>query len=189
MADIPQTVYDLIDRALSRNDRVLIAIDGRCGSGKTTLAAQLGVHYGYSVIHMDDFFLRPEQRTPERLATPGENIDHERFLEEVLTPLRQTGRCVYRPFRCGTQTLGDATEVVFSQLCVIEGSYACHPSLYEAYDVRLFVTTDPDEQLRRITQRNGEKAATVFRDKWIPLEEAYFAAFDVAAGCDIQIHT
>ena len=182
-------LYDLIDRTRAANARALIAIDGRCGSGKSTLAAQLGEYYSCPVIHMDDFFLRPEQRTPERLATPGENIDHERFLAEVLGPLKVSGRCVYRPFRCDTQTLGTAIEVVVKQLCIIEGSYACHPSLREAYDVRIFLSVDPDEQLRRITQRNGEQAAAVFRNKWIPLEEAYFAAHDVAVRCDIQLYT
>ena len=32
---------------------------------------------------MDDFFLRPQQRTKERLAEAGGNIDRERFLQEV----------------------------------------------------------------------------------------------------------
>ena len=189
MAVIPQAVISAIDKALGGMNTVLVAIDGRCGSGKSTLAAQLGKYYSCPVIHMDDFFLRPEQRTPERLATPGENIDHERFWTEVLGPLKVSGRCVYRPFRCDTQTLGTAIEVVVKQLCIIEGSNACHPSLREAYDVRVFLSVDPDEQLRRITQRNGEQAAAVFRNKWIPLEEAYFSAHDVAARCDIQLYT
>ena len=33
---------------------------------------------------MDDFFLRPEQRRPERFAEPGGNVDRERFAAEVL---------------------------------------------------------------------------------------------------------
>ena len=182
-------VCRLIDRAAATKERVLVAIDGRCGSGKSTLAARLAEAYGCPAIHMDDFFLRPEQRTPERLAVPGENIDHERFLAEVLLPLRQTGRCVYRPYRCATQTLGEAVEIALDALCIIEGSYACHPALAAHYDVRLFLTVDAEEQLRRIAQRGGEAAAAVFKEKWIPLEEAYFAAFDVAARCDLCITT
>lgn len=38
---------------------------------------------------MDDYYLRMEQRTPERYAAPGENVDHERFLEQVLIPASQ----------------------------------------------------------------------------------------------------
>lgn len=45
---------------------ILVAIDGRCGSGKTTLGEYLGQVFDCNVFRMDDFFLRMEQRTPER---------------------------------------------------------------------------------------------------------------------------
>lgn len=80
--------------------RVLVAIDGRCAAGKTTLAASLQAQLACNVFHMDDFFLRPEQRTPERLRQPGGNVDFERFLTEVLRPLRDGAPVTYRPYDC-----------------------------------------------------------------------------------------
>ena len=75
----------------------LLAIDGRCGSGKSTLAAHMAQVFGCPVFHMDDFFLPPELRTPERLAQPGENVHHERFLREApFRLLRRRAR-----LRCG----------------------------------------------------------------------------------------
>ena len=62
-----------IDALLQNQEHVLIAIDGSCTSGKTTLAAALQEKYLCGVFHMDDFFLRPEQRTDERFAEPGGN--------------------------------------------------------------------------------------------------------------------
>lgn len=53
---------------------VILAIDGRCGSGKTTLAGMIAHRYKAEVIHMDDFLLRQEQRTPERLAEQQKRI-------------------------------------------------------------------------------------------------------------------
>ena len=50
---------------------LIVALDGRCASGKTTLAALLQQQTGCSVVHMDHFFLRPEQRTRERLGGRG----------------------------------------------------------------------------------------------------------------------
>lgn len=41
-------------RELSKEVRI-IAIDGRCAAGKTTLAARLVKELGGDVIHMDDF--------------------------------------------------------------------------------------------------------------------------------------
>ena len=42
---------------------VLIALDGRCGSGKTTLAGQLAEQFPASIVfHTDDYYLPPDQR-------------------------------------------------------------------------------------------------------------------------------
>ena len=74
------TLHETISALLQTDKpRLLIAIDGCCATGKTTLARQLAERYECNLFHMDDFFLRPHQRTEERLAAPGENIDHERF--------------------------------------------------------------------------------------------------------------
>lgn len=162
---------------------LLVSIDGRCASGKTTLAAELQAQCGWPVVHMDDFFLRPEQRSKARYETPGENVDYERFLEEVLRPLRQGRIAVYRPFDCSAQQLTSPVRVPPAPVVVVEGSYSCHPFLWPCYDLRVFLTVSQKEQLRRITARNGDYAR-VFRDMWIPLEEAYFSAFQVADRCD-----
>lgn len=184
MIDILTPIIHQIDAVRQCGGTVLVAIEGRCASGKSTLAARLSEHYDCPVIHMDEFFLRPEQRTQERYATPGENIDHERFLEEVLLPLRRGQSVAYHPFDCQIQQLSPAVTLPAAPLYFIEGSYSCHPALRAHYDLRLFLTVEPEEQLRRITRRNGPDYAQVFRNRWIPLEEAYFSACDVESCCD-----
>lgn len=174
-------------RQLLRRGRVIVAIDGRCGSGKTTLAAKLQKHLHCSVFHMDDFFLRPEQRTEARFATPGENVDHERFLEEVLLPLQNTQAVTYRPFSCAQQQLGEPVTTEPNRLAIVEGAYACHPDLWAHYDLRVFLTIDPETQMSRIEARSGPEKAQQFRDRWIPFEEKYFKAFDVQTRCDMCI--
>ncbi len=165
-------------------DRVIVAIDGRSASGKTTLANALARELDANVFHMDDFFLRPEQRTPERLALPGENVDRERFAREVMTPLLSEKEFSYRPFSCKTQSLGEPVKVTPRRINIIEGAYSCHPSLYGFYHLRVFLDIDADAQLERIKRRNPD-TADVFFSRWIPLEEAYFAAYDIKARCDI----
>lgn len=51
-------------------------------------------------IHMDDFFLPLEMRTPQRLQQPGGNVHYERFLETVLKPLSLQQTVFYQPFDC-----------------------------------------------------------------------------------------
>ena len=175
-------------KALSqKQDRVIIALDGRCASGKTTLSARLSERYGWSVIHMDHFFLRPEQRSPERYAQPGGNVDRERFLEEALLPLRAGERPVYRPFDCHTQSLLAPVPFDPGPVVLVEGSYACHPALREQYDLRAFLTVDPVVQMERITAREGEDYAQVFREKWTPLEARYFSTCEVERRCDYRL--
>ena len=113
---------DQIDLLLARQERVLIAIDGPCTAGKTTLAARLKEEYDCCVLHMDDFFLRPEQRTRDRLAQPGGNVDYERFWEEVLLPLKDGLPFSYRPYDCSRQALAQPVSVIPKKLTVIEGT-------------------------------------------------------------------
>jgi uridine kinase len=163
----------------------LAAIDGRCAAGKTTLAEWLQKETGCPVIHMDHFFLRREQRSRQRLLEPGGNVDYERFLSEVMIPLSRGQEFSYRPFDCKTMELSAPVAIKPSGLSVIEGSYCCHPVLWDFYDLRVFLHVEPEEQLRRIRQRNGEEALSLFRERWIPMEETYFSAFRIRERCDL----
>ncbi|MBR7147444.1 MAG: hypothetical protein IKD13_01325, partial [Firmicutes bacterium] len=109
--------------------RFVVAIEGGSASGKTTLSQILSRVYDCTVFHMDDFFLRPEQRTPERFSEPGGNVDRERFLEEVLKPLSRGEVVRYRRFDCSTFTLGEPMEVEPKPLVIVEGAYSMHPEL------------------------------------------------------------
>lgn len=187
MTERAEIISDILLNKAKGKERIIIAIDGRCASGKTTLVKELSKMLNCNVIHMDDFFLRPEQRTSERLSIPGENVDHERFLSDVLLPLEGGKAFAFRPFSCNNCSLGDPIKVTPKGINIIEGSYSCHPSLWEHYDLRIFLTVSPEEQLKRIVKRNGEQNAEVFRTRWIPLEEKYFTAFDIAQRCDIVL--
>ena len=187
--ELAAQLSEIISVASKDGRRFIVAIDGRCASGKTTLADALSKRHKCAVIHMDHFFLRPEQRTPERLATPGGNLDRERFLEEVLLPLKRNASVTYRPFNCSTMSLGSPITLPDVPLYIVEGSYACHPDMQKYYDLRVFLTVSKEEQIRRIVDRNGNTAAETFRTRWIPLEEAYFSAFNISDACDRVFET
>ena len=176
-----------IDRQMAAQERTTVVIEGGAGSGKSTLATLLGKIYGCTVLHMDDFFLRAEQRTPQRYATPGGNIDHERFLTEVVTPLSRGETFRYRPFDCSSFTVGDGCDVTPSALTVVEGCYSMHPALGRYYDLAVWVDIEAQPQRSRIEKRNTPAFAARFFNEWIPLEQAYFAAFHTAAQCDIRL--
>ena len=164
--------------------RATVFIDGRCASGKSTLARRLGERMAANVFHVDDFFLPFEKKTAERLSRPGENVDHERFLAEVLIPHRENVPFSYRPYDCSVGGLSEPVFVTPTAITVVEGVYCCRPELYPFGDLHLFLTVDPEEQMLRILARNGERMARRFREEWIPMEEAYFKAFSIESLCD-----
>ncbi len=173
----------LIRGAMKGKDRLTVAIDGRCAAGKTTLAKELAAALDCPVIHMDHFFLRPEQRTPERLSEAGGNLDRERFAREVLIPLSKGKDFTYRPLICQTMSLGDPITVKASPVTLIEGSYSCHPDLRGAYDLLLFLSVDSSTQRSRLLAREGAHKLTAFEEKWIPMEEKYFRECGVREVC------
>ncbi|MBR3358703.1 MAG: hypothetical protein IKG46_12870 [Solobacterium sp.] len=165
-----------------------IAVDGRCASGKSTFAARLAEMTGADVLHMDDFFLRPEQRSEERYRTPGGNVDHERFLEQVLVPLSEGREYTYQPFDCRIMELGTAEVRRPSRITITEGSYSLHPLLKDYYDIKVFLTVQQETQIERIRKRNPDKVQRFIRE-WIPYEELYFREFDTENQADIVIDT
>ena len=187
VSPIPMELLQAIDERLPRQERLLLAIDGGSASGKTTLAALLAQRYGCPVFHMDDFFLRPEQRTPQRLAEPGGNVDRERFFSEILQPLRQGRPLTYRRYDCQTGQLLPPVLRQAGQLNVIEGAYSMHPELSALYDLSVFLAVSPETQRRRILQREPAFKQQLFFRQWIPMENRYFQTFSIPERCDLRI--
>lgn len=165
----------------------LVAIDGRCGSGKTALAQLLAERGNCTVLHMDDYYLPPDSRSPGWERTPGGNMDFARLRREALDPARRGEPLRVRPYRCREGRFGPEETIFPGKLTVVEGSYACHPALGR-YDLRIFLTCGKSAQEQRLRRREGSRF-DAFRETWIPLEEAYFAAFDVEASCDLRLDT
>lgn len=177
-------VTEKIDALLLCKDRVLVAIDGSCTAGKTTLAALLQQRYDCNVFRMDDFFLRPEQRTPERFAQAGGNVDYERFRAQVLQPLLAGGPFDYRPFDCGCLSLSAPVYVTPKKLNIIEGTYSLHPEFGDPYDLRIFLTVTPELRRLRILERPAALHKRFF-EEWIPMEQRYFREFRISEKCDL----
>lgn len=159
--------------ALGGTGTGIIAIDGRAASGKSTLAKGLKAVIGAEIIHMDDFFLPAELRTPQRLAEPGGNIHYERFAKEVL-PFISQNEFTYRIFDCSTMSYNGTRKVSPSKWHVVEGTYSQHPQFSDYMNLCVFSDIDPQTQMERIIARNGPEMAEIFKTKWIPMEEKYF---------------
>ena len=165
----------------------VITVDGKTASGKTTLARQLSSILEAEVIHMDDFFLPLELRTPSRLAEPGGNVHYERFKTEVLPELKQKKSFSYRRFDCSKMRPGEMRNIAISRWRIVEGAYSLHPEFGDYADLKVFFDISPAEQMKRIRKRNGEQKAQIFAKRWIPMEEKYLRTFNIKAKVDIVI--
>ena len=186
MEEIISCLKKQIDTMLAAGKQIVIAIDGNCTAGKTTLASILEKEYDCNVFHMDDFFLRPQQRTAERYAQPGGNVDYERFQEEVVLPLKTGKPFSYRPFSCKSFALSDAVQITPKQLNIVEGTYCQHPYFGNVYDLKLFLSVAPELQRERVFQRPQHVQGRFFTD-WIPMEKLYFEFYQISAKADIRL--
>jgi len=177
-------LFARVDGLLRHKKSAVVAIDGRCCAGKTTLAEKLSQKYGCEVLHMDDFYLPHALRTEERLKEHGGNIAYEQ-VDALLSDFRAGRPVSYRPYRCDAGEYGEERTIEPRGLLVVEGSYACHPSLQKHYDLPVFLDVDSVEQARRVRARNGEGAQRFF-DVWIPRENAYFDSLRGAFSFDLS---
>lgn len=176
-----------VDKLIQSQCGGVVAIDGGSAAGKSTLAHCLEKIYDCQVYHMDDFFLRPEQRTPRRLAEPGGNVDRERFMEQVLLPVSRGEPVWLQRYNCKTQTLSEPVECAPKALTFVEGVYAAHPALAWRYDLSAYVSVDPELQRTRILERNTPEEQERFFQEWIPMENHYFEATKIDERCDLVL--
>jgi predicted membrane protein/cytidylate kinase len=173
-------IFAKIDRLSDSFEKpVVVAIDGRCGAGKTTLAAILALVFDCPTIPMDNFFPQDDENAV--------NIDVNRFLAEVLIPLNSGKPFEYKPYDCKSETYTDSVAVNPGKLVIIEGSYSTFPDFANYIDLKIFMSVNPDEQLRRIKLRSPEQAER-FKKKWIPLEEDSFNKYDIEKKADLTYH-
>lgn len=155
-----------LDRRLAGEAPVRLAIEGGSASGKTMLGKILAERYDCTVFHMDDFFLRAEQRTAARFAEPGGNVDRERFLAEVLLPLWRGEKVFYRRFDCASMQLQSAVETAPKKLVVAEGAYSMHPDLAPYYDLSVFLDISPELPFPAATRRRKRNAFLPNGSRW-----------------------
>lgn len=174
-------------RASGTNERYVVAVDGNCGSGKTTGVRMIAESLGCSVIQMDDFYLTPAMRTKNRRSEPGGNVNYERFKEEVLPFIKSREPFSYRKYDAPSNRFVGDIEIASSELVIVEGAYALRPDLRAEYDLSVFSKASYELQVTRLAAREGQYVEE-YKNIWIPLENAYHEFFDLEKNVDIVIN-
>ena len=157
------------------NRPFLVAIDGRSGTGKSTLAQCLSERFDAGLISGDDFYAGGTellQGSPQALAQIC--IDRAR-LNAVLQRLKSGQSANYAPFDWSAfdgSLASDSTSIEPRAMIILEGVYSNHPDLRQWIDFSILLRVPQAERERRLLAREGE--ITAWERQWHRAEDWYF---------------
>ena len=177
-----------IEGTPSRARTRLVAIDGRGGAGKSTLARGLAARIADTrVIEVDDFWLgrlaRP--RRERVIAEPGSDYDWTRLRDQVLTPLARDAVGWYQRYDWRSDALAEWQEVAVGGTVIVEGVFSIRIELASFYDFRVWVHADEAVCLQR--ERDGGEHDALWREEWMPAYRMYIEQSQPMARADAVI--
>lgn len=155
-----QEILANIRRLESERARVIVAIDGPGGAGKSSLARELVKVFGPSSLHIefDWFYL------PVALQNKDERYDTERFIKQVLTPFRNGADCLqFEKYNWGyladkeERLEPDSLALEGVTILVVEGSHTLCRGAFDSFDLRIYIDMDPEKAHRRGVHRDIEE--------------------------------
>ena len=160
-----------------------IAIDGRAGSGKTTLAMRLqNLLPDFVHLNGDDYF------EPKKDKLVWGAFNDERFIKEVVEPLQKGNSFIYRPYDWHADPPITERKIVVNHGICLERCYSFRFDL--AWDLKIWVETPRELCLQRGLAREKLPKKTVLRtwqEVWQPLEDKYITETKPRHHADIVI--
>lgn len=182
--DLDMKIKQLDNYISNLPKQTVIALDGKCGSGKTTISNIL--ESKYSVIHIDDFFLSKKQKESCKVKL-NSNLDYDLImsnLEKVILAMKNNvSKIKIICFNCTSQSYYEK-ELILKDKLIVEGVYASSPKIAKYIDKIAYLYVDKKTQEERIKTR---KLSNRFFHEWIPQENKYFTDFDIFRHCDVII--
>ncbi|MEU7136562.1 hypothetical protein [Streptomyces sp. NPDC046261] len=198
MTTVSQQVQEIAAALAVRagNGRALVALDGRAGAGKTTLAAALAEQLGgggrVAVVHGDDFF-RPmsagARLSMDTVEGYGRYFAWQRVRDQVLAPLREGRAARYAPYRHEAESVvyDDPRHLPADGTVIVEGVLTARPQLAAFYDLTVFVDTPGAVCLRRLHARGRGRERDAWIERWRAVEEYYLTTTRLRARADLTV--
>ena len=146
----------------------LIAIDGRAGAGKTTLAARffdvLSVDKTVEVIHMDDLYDGWENALDEHLTKTLESIVNAHHKKEGFE---------IDIFNWQSMTFDSKRQINPVDILILEGVGAGQKVVRDAGATLYWLDIDADDGIARVLKRDGNQIASQMK-QWQIAQEIHF---------------
>ncbi len=175
-----------IDASLrGRRTPLVLALDGRSGTGKSTIARALAKARNAAVVPLDDFFDASVPGAQWDAWSPAERLqrvfDWTRVRNEALVPLRagQPGRWRRFDFAAGPRADGsysmltDSVECAPMPLVILEGAYSASKPLADLVDFTILVEASTEERASRLRARESAEFLAAWHARWDAVEELY----------------
>ena len=161
------------------NSPIVVAVDGRSGTGKSTLSAWIAARVGATLVDQDDFYAGGNIHDWRRLSPPEKAdrvIEWRRVRDEVLQPLRGGLPARWHPFDWEAME-GLAAEPIMARpadIVLLDGAYSSRPELGDLIDLSILVVLADGVRRERLRQREGEAVIAEWHAIWDEAEEYYF---------------
>jgi para-aminobenzoate synthetase len=180
---------------------ILVAIDGRSGTGKSTVARALVQEVPSVIVPSDDFFAAgitaqawAARSAPERAR---DCIDWRRLRAEALEPLLQGQDAAWHPFDFAAGERPDGTYSISTEIVrrepepviLLDGAYSTRPELADLIDLSILVTTPDAIRRWRLEAREDPQFLAAWHDRWDAAEDYYFTHVRPPAAFDIVVDT
>lgn len=180
----------LRDKLGTHASPIVLALDGRSGVGKSTLAAQLSHRFDAQLIAGDDFFQGgPELRLESAEELARLCIDWRR-VHAALSSLRSGRAFQFHPFDWNAfdgSRCEQALQLQPRPLIIHEGVYSGRTELRDVTDFRLLLQADDAMREERLRQREGEIGD--WERQWLRAEAWYFEHEAPASSFDLVVNS
>ena len=195
------TVVTAIRARAVRAQRLVVAIDGRSGSGKSTVAKAVARAIGAVIVPCDDFFAASvsntewDRRTPEQRA--AEAMDWRRLKREAIEPLRagRPARWYAFDFPAGPRADGTyplrgiPTELASKPVVLLDGAYSARPELADVVDLSVLVEAAPLTREARLAAREAGDFLRQWHARCDLAEDYYFGHVRPPSAFDMVLQT
>ncbi len=169
--------YSLLEQALSELPQkrlILIGIDGRPDSGKTTVAVKLEEAIRAQAIYLDEFFI-PQKQWPQD-AKPQFPFFYFRVQEFIdgIKALAAGKPFSYFTYDWQTNGLSAQPKVIKPEgVIIVEGVSALNAELAPLYDKKIWVASDQESEFAAIASRENEKNLDLWQNIYLPSVDIY----------------
>lgn len=210
MTDKQQTVYTALSEkilSIEKDAPILIAINGKDGSGKTMMADILADFLSSKTncdiirISVDDFMnSRAIRYTPAESAGRGcydYTFNFGDFINNVLKPLQPNGSWEYRTkvfdHATDSESLSPTEKATKDAIIIIDGVFLYKQDLVNYWDLKILLDTNDETVIERGARRDTERlgsyeiARQKYIDRYIASQTIYYNEESPQERADITI--